>query len=488
MTTQFRLRPLILLGTTAAVLIGGTLADAQTIRPGGNARGVNRATGGTGAGVGRAAGGTGTTGTGPRQYRSNTLLGDAVIQIDPETRSLVIVTDEETHEEMQKVILDLDRPKPQVLIKVVFLEVTYDKGLDLGVEGTYTFNLKNSNPGSTGETTTTTTQTRSTDNGGTRTVATEVVAPAGQAAGLGQTINVQSLFGLAALRDGSFVRVVADDWSATLRALATKGKLEVLSRPSIMARNNQEAVIVVGQEVPFVTNSRVTDNGQTINTIQYDNVGIILRVTPFITSKNTVEMIVAPEISNLTNQTVQISDTVSSPVISKRSAETVVVTPNGATAVIGGLMETQKLEAIRKIPLLGDIPYLGAAFRRVVKNDVKRELLIFLTPFIVNDPETVQRTTHAEVENTELVQRAFSEKDFEKFFDQQDTGKRYREAMVDGGIPIDGARPVADVVAPATVASPVVSQKTTTTQTTTKKPTPKATTKPKTKAPATKQD
>jgi type II secretory pathway component GspD/PulD (secretin) len=271
--------------------------------------------------------------------------------------------------------------------------------------------------------------------------------------------------------------------------LATKGKLEVLSRPSIMARNNQEAVIVVGQEVPFVTNSRVTDNGQTINTIQYDNVGIILRVTPFITSKNTVEMIVAPEISNLTNQTVQISDTVSSPVISKRSAETVVVTPNGATAVIGGLMETQKLEAIRKIPLLGDIPYLGAAFRRVVKNDVKRELLIFLTPFIVNDPETVQRMTHSEVENTELVQRAFSEKDFEKFFDQQDTGKRYREAMVDGGaIPLDGARPVADVVAPATHASPAVSQKTTTTQTTTKKPAPKAATKPKTKAPATKQD
>ena len=116
----------------------------------------------------------------------------------------------------------------------------------------------------------------------------------------------------------------------------------MLSRPSIMARNNQEAVIVVGSEVPFITNSRITDTGETINTIQYDNVGIILRVTPFITSKGTVEMIVAPEISTFTDQTVPISNNASSPVIAKRSAETVVVTPNGRRSVIGGLMQTQQ--------------------------------------------------------------------------------------------------------------------------------------------------
>ena len=146
MTNYLGLRPLVLIGTAAALLVCGSYAQAQTIRPGGSARGVNRTTGGLGTtGAGRGGTGVGSSATsGPRQYRSNTLLGDALIQIDPETRSLVIVTDEETHEEMQKVIRDLDRPKPQVLIKVVFLEVTYDKGMDLGVEGTYTFNLKNS--------------------------------------------------------------------------------------------------------------------------------------------------------------------------------------------------------------------------------------------------------------------------------------------------------------------------------------------------------
>ena len=350
--------------------------------------------------------------SGPRQYRSNTLLGDAMIQIDPETRSLVVVADEETHKELMKVIQDLDRPKPQVLIKVVFLEVTYNKGYDVGVEGSYTFNLSNPVTATTADRTTTTTTT----NGTTETV-TAVEDTVNQAASLGRSVGLGSAFNLGNLTEGTFVRVVTDDWQATLKALSTRGKVEVLSRPSIMARNNQEAVIVVGQEVPFVTNSRITDDGQTINTIQYDNVGIILRVTPFITANNTVEMIVAPEISSLTDQTVPISNTVSSPIIAKRSAETVVVTPNGMTAVIGGLMETQRIEAIRKVPILGDIPILGFPFRRVVRNDVKKELMIFLTPTIVNDPSTVDTVTAQEMHRTELVRKAFTEKEFEKFFD-----------------------------------------------------------------------
>src|SRR5690606_28353238 len=134
------------------------------------------------------------------------------------------------------------------------------------------------------------------------------------------------------------------------------GRLEVLSRPSILTRNNQEAIITVGSEVPFVTDTRITESGQQINTIVYEDIGIILRVTPFITRDGLVEMILAPEISTLTDETVPISDTLRSPVFAKRSADTVVVTPNGQTVVIGGLMEDNKTEVTSKIPLLGDIP------------------------------------------------------------------------------------------------------------------------------------
>ncbi len=397
----------------AAVLFFPIHSFAQTVRPGGSTRGGTStrsfSTGG---------GSTLRSATGQRAYRSNTELGDAMIQIDPETRSLVIVTDEDTHAELLKVVKTLDQPKPQVLIKVVFLEVTYSNDLDLGVEGNLTVNWGGGARGAqTGTQTTTTTDTFTTANGGTKTVTSSLVQDLASAALAANGISANNLFGLASATEGTFVKVLADDWNATLHALSQKGKLEVLSRPSIMARNNQEAVIVVGQEVPFITNSRITDQGQTINTIQYDNVGVILRVTPFITSEGTVEMIVAPEISTLTDRSVPISNNASAPVIAKRSAETVVVTPNGRTVVIGGLMETQKTETLKKVPLLGDIPLIGAAFRRTVKSDQKKELLVFLTPFIVNKPEGLTQLTQQEMAKTELVDRAFTRDDFDKYID-----------------------------------------------------------------------
>ena len=399
----------------AALLLAAPL-HAQTARPGGNARGTTGTT--------TRSGGTGNAGrsssSGSQQYRRNTELGDAIITTDPETRSLIIVTDEDTHRDMVGVIKTLDQPKPQVLIKVVFLEVTYNKALDVGLEGSYTFNLKNPIPATTGTSTATsaTTATSGTaPNTTTNGVNSSLVTNIGNAANVGRTATLQNLFGLSTLTQGSFVRLASDDWSATLHALASKGKVEVLSRPSIMARNNQEAVIVVGSEVPFITASSLTSTGQTNNTIKYDNVGIILRVTPFITSEGTVEMIVAPEISALTDQTVPIGNNISAPVISKRSAETVVVTPHAQTVVIGGLMQTQKTSSVQKIPLLGDIPYLGNAFRRTITSDTKTELLIFLTPYIVNNGDGLAKYTADEMNRTELVDKSFTQKELDKYLD-----------------------------------------------------------------------
>lgn len=401
------------LGLLIALVPTTAPLEAQTtMRPGSSARGTTRATG-----TSRSVSSSGSRSTsGQRQYRSNTELGDAMITIDPETRSLVIVTDEDTHRQMEAVIKTLDKPKPQVLIKVVFVEVTYNKGSDIGVEGGYTFNLKN--PASTADSTrTTTTKSTTTGTGGSNEVTTVLNETIAGATSLGESVGAQSIFGLASQTSGFFVRAVSDDWSATLRAIATKGKVEVLSRPSIMARNNQEAVIVVGSEVPFITNSRIDNNGNTINTVTYDNIGIILRVTPFITSEGMVEMIVAPEISNLTDQTVPISNTINSPVIAKRSAETVVVTPNGKTVVIGGLMETQRVDSVQKVPLLGDIPLLGMAFRRTIKSDQKKELMIFLTPVIVNNPTAIDRVNANELNRTELMETSFSEAERFKYMD-----------------------------------------------------------------------
>jgi len=318
------------------------------------------------------------TSTGARQYRSNTLLGDALIQVDPETRSLIVVTDEETHASIDKVINNLDHAKPQVLIKVVFVEVTLDKGLDVGLEGTFNIN--------------------------------------GVTSGTGGT-----LFGMAssiaAGSYGGFGALTSNNWSATLHMLEECGKAQVLSRPSIMARNNQEAVIVVGKEIPMVTNSQISNEGTVVNTIKYQDVGIILRVTPFITSDKSVEMIVAPEISSLSDETVKISSTSSAPVINKRSAETVVVTPNATTVVIGGLMQKESTSTLKKIPILGDIPILGLPFRHIVKSETRSELIIFLTPYIIESSQKLNKVTLNEANRAKLIRENVSPEDIKDSLD-----------------------------------------------------------------------
>ena len=167
----------------------------------------------------------------------------------------------------------------------------------------------------------------------------------------------------------------------------------------------------------MITNSQITTEGQTINTIKYQDVGIILRVTPFITSDKTVEMIVAPEISSLSDQTVPISSNASAPVINKRSAETVVVTPNATTVVIGGLMQKESTSTIQKVPILGDIPILGLPFRRTVKSESRSELLIFLTPYIIESTQKLNEVTLNEANRAELSRNGISPEDIRNNLD-----------------------------------------------------------------------
>ncbi|MFC1601874.1 type II secretion system protein GspD [Candidatus Sumerlaeota bacterium] len=310
-------------------------------------------------------------------------LGEARFEIDPETGSLIVITDETTNERIKDIIARLDRPVPQALIKVLFLEVTHGKDLDLGAEFTYTHT--------------------ETD---------------------GDLDTVASMFGVAANvaggAHGGAVSVLADDLTVTLRALAQAGKLEVLSRPSIMARNNEEATITVGQEVPFVRNSRITQDGQTINTVEYEEIGIILTVTPRITSQRMVELDVSSEISTLTGETVPISNTIDAPVFAIRSAETRVVVPSGKTIVIGGLMETLKTDAVQKVPILGDLWLIGSLFRRTVTAESKTELLIFLTPMVISTTSEIADATAAAAEETTLIPNAFGVDQLNKYMPMDD--------------------------------------------------------------------
>lgn len=323
-------------------------------------------------------------------YPSSTDIGQARITYDPETRSIIVVADEDTASHITNVVRQLDRPAPQVLIKCVFLEVTYNKGSDVGVTAAYTHNLRGGPSPITGTAS-------------------------------------EAFNGLSGITSGAgLYTILADDFAVQLRAIAEAGKLEVLSRPSILARNNQQATITIGQQVPLISNVRYDTFGNQINGINYQNVGIILQVTPFITSDNMVEMVVAPQISSLADSSVNISSgttnannaAVSAPIINIRSADTVVVTPNNQTVVIGGLMSNRKTDQTSKIPLLGDIPWVGAAFRRKVTSNEKTELLIFLTPTIVRDPRELAAASNIERSRMQSATNAFSPQELDRYLDK----------------------------------------------------------------------
>jgi general secretion pathway protein D len=376
----------------AILLLGfclGLPTDLWAQRSGGGQGG--RTGGGTGGRTGGGGGGGARSGSSARSssgsYAPNGQIGEAMISSDPETRRIIVITDDETSAAISQIITNLDKPKPQVLIKVVFLEVTYGKNSDIGIDASITKKV-----GST-------------------------------------QMSAQTLPSLAALGAssmplgaGGMYQVLGNDFQATLRAISEAGKTEVLSRPSIMARNNQQAVIMVGQRIPIITGSQISGlNGSINNTISYEDVGIILRVTPFISNDGLIEMIVAPTISSLANEGTTIStgtnSSVNAPIINNRSAETVVVTPDGKTVIIGGLMENKKIDSTRKVPLLGDIPLIGLLFQRKVKQNTKTELMIFLTPHIVTMPSQVAALTDQERRNSLLTPQAFSDRELDQFFD-----------------------------------------------------------------------
>ena len=377
----------VLSASLAALVAGSAMAQFQG-GGGGNA-GRRTSTGGGGGG--------GST----REYPNNTQVGDATISYDPETRKIIVITDEETNAQIKDVITSLDNPRPQVLIKVVFLEVTHNNSSDIGVEGGYVRKLGNTGTGS---------------------IANAFGASAISSAATSSVPNVlgQNVQNMLPTPPGAgLYQVLGSDFQATLRAIAQAGKAEILSRPSILARNNQPATISLGQQVPLVSNTRFDAvNGQ-INTVTYQNVGIILRVTPFITPDGMVEMIVSPETSSLADRSswVPISANALAPVVNSRLADTVVVVPDGQTVVIGGLMQTQILESESKIPLLGDIPYLGNAFKRKIKSNQKTELMIFLTPVVIAAPGQLAGITAQERDRTTLKPKMIPKSELDSLID-----------------------------------------------------------------------
>jgi general secretion pathway protein D len=201
------------------------------------------------------------------------------------------------------------------------------------------------------------------------------------------------------------VAATGGDINFFLRALESQNRLEVLSRPQIMATDNQKANINIGQRVPFITNSQITDTGTTNVVVQYQQVGIILDVTPRINPDGFVKLTVAPEISSVSQANVQISPGVKAIIIDSRTASTTVTVQDGHTIILGGLITTSDQNVEDKVPLLGDLPVLGALFKSTHKEKQRKELLIILTPTVIRNVAEGDATTQSQVKGLNLLRQ-----------------------------------------------------------------------------------
>ena len=179
--------------------------------------------------------------------------------------------------------------------------------------------------------------------------------------------------------------IATDDYSALVEALETVGNTNILSSPRITALNNEEAKILVGSTEPYVTTTTTTPASgptTTAESVNFIDVGVKLYVTPTIHRDGFITMKIKPEVSSVTRSlTTSQNNTI--PIVETSEAETVVMVKDGVTVVIGGLIKEETIESVNKIPLLGDIPLLGFAFRNSSSEVSKTEIAIFLTPKII---------------------------------------------------------------------------------------------------------
>ena len=163
-----------------------------------------------------------------------------------------------------------------------------------------------------------------------------------------------------------------------IKALVTQNRAKILSRPSITTMSGESAVIQVGGEIPYTTR----DSNGTPNT-EFKDYGIILQFKPVVDAEGRIVSSIHTEVSMPSGETVD-----DQPILDRRRADSVVTVPSGATMVIGGLMDSRDYKTVRKFPFLGDIPVLGEFFKYTSRSRDKQELIILVTPYLVDEPET----------------------------------------------------------------------------------------------------
>ena len=276
---------------------------------------------------------------------------------DVSTNSVIIVTSPENRELINQILAQLDKIPEQVMIETLIVEASLDATSKLGVE----WNLNSG------------------------------------------TSSATSAFGLkadATQPQGLRYTLTGTQYGAFLQSLKTDSRFEVLSTPRIFTSNNATASINISQSLPYVLSSRTDATGNLSYNYAFLDVGIILTVTPRITSNGYVTM----DVTQTANDFVRYTN-FNAPIVNQREAQTTVSVKDGETVVLGGIIKNSSTVTHNKIPLLGDLPLLGNFFRSQSKSNSKTELLVFLTPRIVRDAaeaKKLKEATEKQLQSTSL--------------------------------------------------------------------------------------
>ena len=308
-----------------------------------------------------------------------------------DSNALVITAEPDMMRSLEKVIRQLDVRRAQVLVEAIIVEVFEGDGTTLGVQwanergGGTQFNNGVVGIGSLAVGVNQA-QDRVLEDTITTTSNGDVVPVPTTKTQLGDLSGLASLLGGV---NGLLLGGVKDGWGAVLQAVSTDTNSNLLATPHLTTMDNEEAFFIVGQEVPIITGSTTgSSNANPFQSVDRQEVGIKLKVTPQINEGDAVQLLIEQEVSSVSGATsVDV-------IINKREIKTSVIVDDGGTIVLGGLIDDAVQESVSKVPLLGDIPILGNLFKSTSTSVSKRNLMVFIRPTIIRDGVTMNEISH----------------------------------------------------------------------------------------------
>ncbi|MEZ4322761.1 MAG: type II secretion system secretin GspD [Myxococcota bacterium] len=316
------------------------------------------------------------------------------IASDENTNSLVIIAKPADYEVVKSVIDKLDIERRQVFVDATILEISSEDTFDLGLAAHLP-----TQPGRD---------------------ATGFIGGQFNASSLG--LSTDALSGLAVGVFGPLVSIPTGNplaptldvpaFGIVLNALRTNQSVNIVSNPTLMMLDNEEAKIVVGRKIPFPTQISGLGGqgfgGIPIQSFQREDVAITMEITPRVNSSNNVTLEINVEVQDVEEDDSSLASAGGGPVTSQRQVETVVLVGDNQTAVLGGLVSNTSTEVETKFPVLGDLPLIGALFRGKRENSRKTNLMIFLTPHIIDDPEDIVEVQRVkEAQRQEFLRRFY---------------------------------------------------------------------------------